>query len=72
LTGSPLRKRQRPAIAAVETFKHYPHAGKIPLPRTWILAEDHLTPCCNIVQINGEEESILYAASVGGKIPGES
>lgn len=39
-----IEKRQRPAIAAVEPFKHYPHAGKIPLPRTWVLAEDQLTP----------------------------
>jgi len=39
-----IEKGQRPSITAVETFKHYPHAGKIPLPRTWILAVEHLTP----------------------------
>jgi SagB-type dehydrogenase family enzyme len=39
-----IEKRHRPAIAEVEPFKRYPQAGKIPLPRTWILAEDHLTP----------------------------
>jgi SagB-type dehydrogenase family enzyme len=39
-----IEKRQRPAIAEVETFKHYPHAGKIPLPRSWSFAEEHLTP----------------------------
>ncbi len=39
-----MENRQRPAIAKIEPFKRYPHAGKIPLPRTWILTEEHLTP----------------------------
>ena len=39
-----IQNRHRPAIAEVETFKRYPHATKIPLPRTWTLDEEHLTP----------------------------
>lgn len=38
-----IQNRQRPAIAEVETFKRYPHARKIPLPRTWNLEEERLT-----------------------------
>jgi len=39
-----MENRQKPAIARVEPFKHYPHADKIPLPRSWTLAEEYLTP----------------------------
>ncbi len=39
-----IQNRHRPAIAEVETFKRYPHAVKIPLPRTWTLDEEQLTP----------------------------
>lgn len=39
-----MENRQKPAIARVEPFKHYPHADKIPLPRSWALAEEHLIP----------------------------
>lgn len=38
-----IHNRQRPAIAQVETFKRYPHASKIPLPRTWTLNEERIT-----------------------------
>ncbi len=39
-----IETRHKPAIAKVETFKSYPQAQKISLPRTWSLAEEHLTP----------------------------
>ncbi|MFH2122397.1 MAG: SagB/ThcOx family dehydrogenase [Pseudomonadota bacterium] len=39
-----IQNRYRPAIAEVETFKRYPHAGKIPLPRTWTLDDEQLSP----------------------------
>ena len=39
-----IETRHKPTIARVEPFKRYPHADKIPLPRTWILAEEHLIP----------------------------
>jgi SagB-type dehydrogenase family enzyme len=39
-----MENRQKPAIARVEPFKHYPQADKISLPRTWALIEEHLTP----------------------------
>ena len=39
-----IETRHRPAIAKVEPFKRYPQAQKISLPRTWSLAEEHLTP----------------------------
>ncbi|HID69941.1 MAG TPA: SagB/ThcOx family dehydrogenase [Desulfobacterales bacterium] len=39
-----IKKVKRPAIAQVETFKHYPDAEKIELPRTWQLTEARITP----------------------------
>ena len=39
-----IETRHKPAIAKVEPFKRYPQADKIPLPRSWILAEEHLIP----------------------------
>jgi SagB-type dehydrogenase family enzyme len=39
-----IEKVQKTAIAAVEPFKYYPHADKIPLPRSWPLAEERITP----------------------------
>ncbi len=39
-----IQDRHRPFIAEVETFKHYPQAGKVALPRTWQLTEEHLSP----------------------------
>lgn len=39
-----MHNRQRPAIAEAEPFKRYPQTGKIALPRTWSLEEEHLTP----------------------------
>lgn len=35
---------RRPAIAQVETFKEYPDAEKVELPRTWQLTEARITP----------------------------
>jgi SagB-type dehydrogenase family enzyme len=39
-----IQERHRPFIAEVETFKRYPRAGKVALPRTWQLTEEHLSP----------------------------
>lgn len=39
-----IQSRQRPAIAEVDTFKRYPKAASIPLPRNWALDEGHLFP----------------------------
>lgn len=39
-----LENRQKPAIARVEPCKHYPHADKIPLPRSWNIAQENITP----------------------------
>lgn len=41
---SSIQHRHRPAIAPAETFKHYPQAEKIPLPRRWNLDEQQLSP----------------------------
>ncbi|MBA3005958.1 MAG: SagB/ThcOx family dehydrogenase [Proteobacteria bacterium] len=38
-----IQNQQRPAIARVETFKRYPPASRIPLPRTWSLDEERIT-----------------------------
>ena len=40
----PMENQQKPVIATVAPFKHYPHADKIPLPRSWTLAEERITP----------------------------
>lgn len=39
-----IKQIKRPAIAQVETFKEYPDAPKIELPRSWELAEARITP----------------------------
>lgn len=39
-----IKQVKRPAIAQVETFKKYPDAKKIELPRTWTLKEARITP----------------------------
>ncbi|MBV5306223.1 MAG: SagB/ThcOx family dehydrogenase [Desulfobulbaceae bacterium] len=39
-----IQNRPRPFIAEVETFKHYPQAQKVALPRTWQLTEERLSP----------------------------
>lgn len=39
-----IANRQRPVIAEVDTFKRYPRAQKIALPRTWKLDEERLVP----------------------------
>lgn len=39
-----IKQFKRPAIAQVETFKKYPDAVKIELPRTWKLKEARITP----------------------------
>jgi SagB-type dehydrogenase family enzyme len=39
-----IQDRQRPFIAEVATFKHYPQARKVALPRTWQLTEENLSP----------------------------
>ncbi len=39
-----IKELVRPAIAQVETFKKYPDAKKIELPRTWTLKEARITP----------------------------
>lgn len=35
---------RRPAIAQVSTFKTYPEAEKVELPRSWQLTEARITP----------------------------
>ncbi|MBU0943040.1 MAG: SagB/ThcOx family dehydrogenase [Proteobacteria bacterium] len=39
-----IRAIKRPAIAQVPTFKTYPEAEKVELPRNWRLAEARITP----------------------------
>jgi len=39
-----IKQIKRPAIAEVDTFKHYPDAEKIKLPTDWKLSEARLTP----------------------------
>ena len=39
-----IKEMVRPAIAQVDTFKKYPDAEKIELPRTWTLKEARITP----------------------------
>ncbi len=39
-----IRQVKRPAIAQVETFKKYPDAEKVQLPRNWQLKEARITP----------------------------
>lgn len=39
-----IKKASRPAIAQVETYKQYPLAEKIPLPRKWQLTEEKIVP----------------------------
>jgi len=39
-----IKEMVRPAIAEVATFKKYPDAEKIELPRTWTLKEARITP----------------------------
>ncbi len=39
-----IKQIKRPAIAQVPTFKEYPDAPKIKLPRTWELSEARITP----------------------------
>ena len=35
--------RRKPAITKVEPFKHYPHSDKIPLSRSWNIAQENIT-----------------------------
>ncbi len=39
-----IKETLRPAIAQVDTFKQYPDAEKIELPRNWTLKEARITP----------------------------
>jgi len=39
-----IKAARRPAIAQVDTFKQYPDAEKVELPRTWRLKEARITP----------------------------
>ena len=39
-----IKQIKRPAIAQVETFKKYPDAEKVELPRTWKLSEARIIP----------------------------
>jgi SagB-type dehydrogenase family enzyme len=39
-----MKRFRRPAIAQVETFKKYPEAKKVKLPRHWQLTEEKLAP----------------------------
>lgn len=39
-----IKKMVRPAIAEVATFKKYPDAEKVELPRSWALKEARITP----------------------------
>lgn len=39
-----IRQAKRPAIAQVDTFKKYPDARKVELPRSWGLKEARITP----------------------------
>lgn len=39
-----IKQIKRPAIAQVDTFKKYPDAEKVELPRNWTLSEARITP----------------------------